>query len=80
MLAYSFHILIFSLCALADSDLTDAVKLPLGYVSVAPGFVGTGNSVLPDCVVYMLGCDEIDTQPYLLPTSLLYIPDVYPLT
>ena len=60
MLTHSFHIQIFSLCALVIADITAAVKWPLGYVTVAPGFVGTGNTVLPDCVAYTLGCAEID--------------------
>ena len=58
-LSYSFHIGIFSSCALVVADIMAAVKLPLGYVTIAPGCFGTGNAVLPDCVLYTLGCDEI---------------------
>ena len=47
-LAYYFHIMIFSLCALVGADKTAAVKFSLSYVTVAPRFFGTGNSVLPD--------------------------------
>ena len=47
-LASSFHIRIFYSCALVISDTTAAVKFPLAYVTVAPGFFGTGNAVLPD--------------------------------
>ena len=60
MLAYSFHIRILSLCALAVADITSAVKLTLGYVTVEPGFFGNGYSVLPYCVAYTICCDEID--------------------
>ena len=55
-LAYSFHIRIFSSCALDVSDITAAIKLSLGYVTVATVFVG---AELPDCVAYTLNCDEI---------------------
>ena len=66
-LAYSFHIRIFYLCDLVVADTTAAVNFPLGYVTVAPGFVGTGYSVLTDCVVYTLGCAKIDIKPNFLP-------------
>ena len=58
-LAYSFHIRIFSSCALDVSDITAAIKLSLGYVTVATVFVGAENAVLLDCVAYTLNCDEI---------------------
>ena len=60
MLAYSFHIPIFSLCTLVFFNITAAVKFSLGYVTVAHGFFGTENAVLPYCVAYTLGCYEID--------------------
>ena len=59
-LTNSFHIRIFSLCALVVADITAAVNLPFGYVTVAPEFVCTKNSVLPDCVAYTSSCSGTD--------------------
>ena len=61
----SFHIQIFSSCYLGAADITAAVKFPLGYATVAPVFVGTGNAVITDLVAYALGCSEI----YIILTS-----------
>ena len=60
MLAYSFHIRIFYSCDLVVADTTAGVKLQIGYVTVAPGFVRTENSMLPYWVAYTLSCAKID--------------------
>ena len=79
-LAYSFHIRIFSWCDLFVANITASIKFPPGYVTVLPKFIDTGNSVIPDCVAYTLGCSEIEMYPNFLQPSLLCMPDVFPLT
>ena len=48
----------FLLCALLAVAIPDEACDVC--VIVAPGFVGTGNTILPDYIPYTLGYDDID--------------------
>ena len=56
MLVYSSHNWIIYSCAFVVAKIMATVKFPLGYTTVTPGLVGTGNAVLHDFVAYTLGC------------------------